>query len=287
MAITEVRLESKLVPFAELVLRHLNVDVEFDSILAQDGERSLGEEEVRMVTAPQASTFWSRASAWIRNMFQILALAPAMCKAMAWERQCFGNIPWNVTKLDSWALQQFDCIPTIFSRVPDAALKRTFALGLREVFAKDQSTKWSKFQKVAFMYVFAKGMHNQQLERDAVTMTMGSEKEATEKTFLNSSSDSCSTTVRNEEMHSIASTKLDHGLQSVFLEASKKAEPHSAFSAATKYVYACAGRANRVPERVKRGLLEQVTDPRSILDLAGMIAFFSFMHRVSTLVPPS
>ena len=249
MGAAGMKLESRMLPFAEVITRNRRLPFSLRAATKNDNEEHLGEAEVASV---RRRGVWGKFVENMKNAWSLVALIGPVASAGLAEKNWFAGIPTSVTELDKWCSDELGVKLDGFSSIPDPILKRAYALGLRLVFVEDDPM-WSRQQKAWFLYVIASGMIDERLRNDALKLLGedGSKEEA-------------------QRVSGIA--KLPN-------------EPADNFEAALKFMHVNAGFADNVTEKIVDGLVEHVKEHRSIVDLAGMVGHFGFWHRAGVLYP--
>lgn len=248
-------LESRVVPFATLLLREEGVDVTIDDAVAEDGEGEVGRGELEYVTGEEAGRVGRRVCSQVENVARVLALVPSVVRATLKEREMFRGLPRSVRHLDEYAAVQFGCLPGFVRDVKDAALKRAVMFGAREVFIKAEQTVWTRWEKVAFLYVFARRLGNDELVKDSHMIACGCEGDG------------------------LSAMQVEQRLEMMYHKVSE-AGGEDAFFAAARFVYECAGMAEIVSDEAQKRLLDKVGDMASVVDVVGCIGYFGFIHRI-------
>lgn len=252
-------LESRTAPFAQLLLDATGAQLDVADFAADDGEQQLGSQAVAYATGGKPTTIPNRVTANLRNVRTVAKLVPSVARATSRERFLLRHVPTNVVQLNEMVRTQFGCVPHFVGQVRDVVLKRVVVFGCSEVFFKDEQTAWTRRQRIAMLFVFAKKVQNSWLLKDALLIAEGLKVDA------NFSKEA----------------DVDANLEATYAVACASNLGDDRFSAAVQFVYGCAGEADSVSREVERNLLDKVEDPRSIVDVAGMLGFFGFIHRIS------
>lgn len=252
-------LESRTAPFAQFILDATDANFKVSDFVANDGEKYLGSLAVERATNTSSAGMSSRVAASLRNVCTVATLMPTVAKATSRERFMFRRIPTNAVQLDEMVRGKFGGIPRFVASVLDVVLKRVIVFGCEEVFFSDEQTAWTRPQRIAMLFVFAKKMQNPWLVEDALLIAHGS----------------------NVDAEFDGQGGVGAKLEEIYAVAGSPRLGEDRFSAAVQFVYGCAGLAENVSKEVEKNLLDKVDDPRSVVDVAGLLGFFGFVHRVT------
>lgn len=252
-------LESRTAPFAQLLLDATGVQLDVAHFAADDGEQQLGSQAVTYATGARPTAVSNRVTANFQNVRTVAKLMPSVARATSRERILLRHIPTSPAQLNEMARAEFGCVPHFVAQVRDVVLKRVVVFGCSEVFFKDEQTAWTRPQRIAMLFVFAKKVQNPWLLEDALLIARGLE---ADPQF-------------GEE------ADVDANLEAIYALACSPELGHDRFSAALQFVYGCAGVADSVSTEVEKSLLDKVEDARSVVDVAGMLGFFGFVHRIN------
>lgn len=264
MGSLEFPLESRRVLFAKAMLQSTGEPFKFDDIAQNDDDMEKGRQELEYATGERPAGLCNRLRANLANVKSFLSLLPSIQNATAGEKQMLKGIPTKSGAIDGYVQHILGCLPHFIGSVLDPVLKRAMAFGIRDVFCRDHQTDWTRRERIAFLYVFAKKLGDERLLNDAISL---------EKALPST------TEVKGYDQEQEAPFNTEGRMESVYGNAASEKLGENAFEAAAQFVYGCAGMAASVSDPVKQNLIDKVGKPQSVMDIAGMIAFFGFAHR--------
>lgn len=279
MDVLGITLESEIAPFAQLLLAPRNLPFDVTDIAAKDGNEAVGKERVRFMSSGAAAGPWKRARAYVSNVWGLVTLMPQVVRALSTEAEWYQGLPLRLGELKEWRKTQFGCDLRFDSEMDEEEMKRAITFACREVFLKDETSKWTRFEKFALLFVFGKGMKNMVIVEDAVALATG------QRVKGHVLSSSVSPSVEEEDgPHEKVTKVVRMELENVYAMAASEEKPTDAFSAAAKFVYAAAGPAgNMAKSGMSKELLTKVDKPEAIMDVIGMVGMFALMHRMAVM----
>eukprot|EP00177_Eucheuma_denticulatum_P001070 GFKZ01001952.1.p1 GENE.GFKZ01001952.1~~GFKZ01001952.1.p1 ORF type:complete len:481 (+),score=68.25 GFKZ01001952.1:50-1444(+) len=264
-----MQIESHAAPLASLILNTVDDSIKLDQAVANDGLLSEGQETVDWITSNKRASLFQRVLVHLRNIFDLLSLLPSVVKAIRKEAAMLAPVPKEVGALDLYMYFHMGYNPMFIRNVNDPALKRVMVFGAREIFIRDKETSWKKTERLLLLYAFGKHVSNSTLVEDAVQLiyVLHSDKLAVFPDGMDVTAES--------------RAELQQELDVYYEKELAKTEADSRFSAAFRYVCECSRPGHAINDNAKADVVEYVKDPRSIVDIPGMIAFFGFIHRAS------
>lgn len=266
-----MQLEGKAAPMASLVFHTFDPDDNIDFLAADDGDQTKGQQDVQSLRNKKHASPWYRSVAFLRNIWNLISMVPKVIRATRLEKAMFRGIPDKTEALDTFMVEHFGSLPAFMRIVDDMVLKRVLAFGSREVFAKNEQTDWTRGERFSMLYVFGRKLKNETMVDDALVMarmlkpnTCGSE----------------NANHREEDLAALPSETRKGKLELLYSDIESGRIAGDRLSAALKFVFNCAGPVSQVSDDARRQVVENVTDPRSLVDLTGIISFCGFIHRV-------
>lgn len=263
-----MQIESDAAPFASLLLTTVDDSITLDPDVADDGRLKEGQETVTWIKSGKRASLFHRALVHLRNALKLLSLIPSVVTAIRKEAAMFAGVPKPVTALDLYMRMHMGHNPMFVQSVTDPELKRVMVFGAREVLMNDAQTSWKRTERLLLLFAFGKHVRNPTMVQDAVQLIYALHLDGC-AVFP----DACDVTAKSSE-------ELQLQLDFYYEEELVKTEADSRFSAAFRYVCECSRPGHVIDDNVKADLVEYVKDPRSLVDIPGMIAFFGFVHRV-------
>lgn len=272
MGVMGMQLESKAAPVAGLLLDTFDPDFSIKTPTADDGDSTKGEQALQNVKNSKHAAPWRKFFAYLRNLWTLISLLPTVIHATLREKAMFGGIPTKATALDAFMVEHFDCLPGFMRDVEDEVLKRVLAFGSRDVFLRDEQTDWSRSERVSMLYVFARKVENPKLVDDALLMARMLKSDVAKSGKIKEN---------DNDLSSLPMEKRKGHLELLYAAAESGDDAEGHLSAAMRFVHQCAGPVSQISERARRQVVEKVLDPRSLVDLTGIISFCAFVHRVT------
>lgn len=267
-----MQLESKAAPVAGLLFDTFDPDSNISTSTADDGDTRKGEQALQNVKSTKHAVPWRRFFAHLRNLWTFISLIPTVVRGMLRERAMFQGIPTKATVLDAFMVEHFGCLPGYIRYVEDELLKRVLVFGSREVFLKDEQTKWTRSERVSMLYIFGRKVENSKVVDDALLMARMLKQDVAKSGNFKGEYD---------DLNTLPVEKRKGQLELLYAVAESDNDVEDRLSAAMRFVHQCAGPVNQVSEKARRQVVEKVLDHRSLVDLTGIISFCAFIHRVT------
>lgn len=279
MDVLGISLESEIAPFAQMILAPRNLPFDVTDFVANDGNEDAGRERAKFVSSGAAAGPWKRAMAHLSNVWALVTLVPQVVKALSTEAEWYKGLPVSMDELKEWRRTQFGCDLQFDSEMDNEEVKRAIAFVCREVFLNDDSTRWTRYEKFALLFVFGKGVENMVIAEDAVALA------AAQRVKEDVLSTSGSASLEGEDdSHESITRDVRKELEKVFTTAASEEKPTDAFSAAAKFMYTAAGPAGNVAKSgTTQDLLTHVDAPEARMSVIGMVGAFAMMHRMAVM----
>lgn len=233
------------------------LDMELEMDMRAFASSALSERGEAEVVAPRKKGMLENIGSGLRNAGQVAGLLPSAASAQRKEMIWFSGVPAGSKALDKWAMKVFGMVPRTLRTAQCTVAKRGLGFGLREVLLGD--CEWSRAERVKFMYVFGRSVRNEAVVEDAIGLLGGE--------FVGRG-------------RVVGKEKARETLEKVYQRGIGFGRIVDRFDAAVRYVIACSGPNGGCTAEVQVELLERVSEPRSVIDLAGMVGVFAFGHRL-------
>lgn len=270
MDVLDMPLEEGLAPFAKEFLGSRDLPFDVMDTVGGEGSDPVGQEKVRIVRSGEGAKPLRRIQAQLRNAAAFAGLTPHVSRAMSLETKSLKYVPKTLREIEQWRQRQFGCTLLFDQHMTDIEVKRALTFAVHEVFFRDEASEWTRVEKFALVYVFAKGqVANPVLLRDAVALASGPLLTATPGDD-------------GEGKDGVA--EIQENLEHVYAAAASTDTPMDALTAAARFIYSASGPGGSVKKAgTEEKLLTYVESPEAIMDVMGLLGMCGLMHRMAVM----